>query len=67
MSKVFLNKLTMAQKKEIRVITKSKYNEHTDSLFARLKLLKLQDIYQYYLGRRKLIFKKFLKIVKNIL
>ncbi len=49
--KVFFNKLTVLQKKAIRVITKSKYNEHTDPLFARLKLLKLQDIYQYYLGR----------------
>ena len=33
-SKVILNKLTVQQKKAIRVIMKSKYNEHTDPLFC---------------------------------
>ena len=33
------------QKKIIRIITKSKYNAHTDPLFKQVKLLKMTDIY----------------------
>ena len=33
------------QKWAVRSITSSKYNAHTDPLFSRLKLLKIQDVY----------------------
>ena len=34
------------QKKAIRTITKSKYNEHTEPLFKMLNLLKIQDLFK---------------------
>ena len=37
--------ITTLQKKCIRTITNSKYNDHTDPLFSKLKLLKLTDIF----------------------
>ncbi len=63
--KVHINKQTVLQKKKaIRVITKSKYNADADPLFAMLKLLKLQDIYQYYLGRHNMQVNKLNKLNK---
>ena len=38
-------RITTLQKKCIRAITISKYNDHTDPLFSKLKLLKLTDIF----------------------
>ena len=38
-------RITTLQKKCIRTITNSKYNDHTDPLFSKLKLLKLADIF----------------------
>ena len=40
------NKLFRLQKKAIRVIAKQKYNAHTDPLFKKLKLLKIDDIFK---------------------
>ena len=37
-------RLTKLQKKSVRIITLSKYNAHTEPLFKRLKLLKLEDL-----------------------
>ena len=34
------------QKKAVRIITKSKYNSHTEPLFQSLNLLKISDLYQ---------------------
>ena len=39
-------RLYTLQKKVIRIITKSKYNEHTSNLFKKLNILKLEDIYK---------------------
>ena len=50
-----VNKLIVQQKKIIRTITNSKYNEHTDPLFNQLKLLKLKQIHK--LNTAKLMFK----------
>ena len=36
------------QKKTVRAISKSSYNSHTDPLFKRLKLLKVNDIRKYF-------------------
>ena len=36
--------LSVAQKKAIRIITKSRYNAHTNTLFKQLNTLKIQDI-----------------------
>ena len=38
--------LFIVQKKAIRIICKSKYNAHTDMLFKKLKLLKIEDIFK---------------------
>ena len=40
-------KIATLQKKAIRVITHSKYNEHTHPLFKDLKILKLSDLYSW--------------------
>lgn len=45
-----LNKLRILQKKAIRIITNSHYIAHTDPLFSKLKLLKLDDLYKHQLG-----------------
>ena len=37
--------VTKLQKKSIRVITCSRYNEHTEPLFKTLKLLKIEDLF----------------------
>jgi len=50
-----VNKLIIQQKKIIRVITNSKYNEHTDPLFNQLGLLKFKQIHR--LSTAKLMFK----------
>ena len=46
-----LRPLVMLQKRCVRIITRSKYQDHTDPLFARLGLLKLKDINKYFIGR----------------
>ena len=39
-----INKLQTSQKKAIRLITRSKYNDHTDPLFRSTKMLKMKDM-----------------------
>ena len=43
MLKSKLKKIFVTQKKSIRIISKAKYNAHTDELFVNLNLLKLDD------------------------
>ena len=40
-----LEPLVKIQKKAIRIVTGSKYNSHTTNLFAKIKSLKLKDLY----------------------
>ena len=40
-----IDPLLLLQKRALRVITNSKYLDHTDPLFSRLKTLKVQDIH----------------------
>ena len=40
------NRLKTLQKKAIRIISNSRYNAHTDPLFKRLQILKLDDIFK---------------------
>ena len=40
------DRLNILQKRAIRIISRSKYNSHTEPLFKALCLLKLEDIYQ---------------------
>ena len=46
-----LQKLTTLQKRSLRIITNSKYNEHTGPLFKRLNILKLDDIHKTELAK----------------
>ena len=41
-----INRLFKLQKRAIRHINKAKYNSHTEPLFKKLKLIKLEQIYQ---------------------
>ena len=47
--KTYLTKLFISQKKIIRIITFSDYYAHTNPLFTKLKLLKLCEIYSYFM------------------
>ena len=49
--KSVLQKLVTQQKKAIRVITHSKYNEHTPPLFKRMNILKLDDMHEIELAK----------------
>ena len=40
------SRLSLLQKKAIRVITNSKYNQHTEPLFKTLNILKIEDMYK---------------------
>ena len=46
-----LQKLTTLQKRALRIITNSKYNDHTSPLFKRLNILKLDDLYKSELAK----------------
>ena len=45
-----IKSLFIQQKKAVRIVTKSAYLEHTNPLFSQLNLLKLNNIYQLFLG-----------------
>ena len=45
-----LNQLIIQQKRTIRTIANAGFRDHTDPLFRRFKILKLQDIYHFQLG-----------------
>lgn len=42
----YLNKIIVMQKRAVRIISGSTYNCHSDPLFKRLNILKLNDIYE---------------------
>ncbi len=44
-----LNRLQQIQKRAVRIITRSKYNAHTEPIFKALDLLKVHDIFNLYL------------------
>ena len=44
---VALHKTFMLQKRAIRAISKAAYNSHTDPIFKRLNILKVEDLYEY--------------------
>ena len=48
-SKLHLDSLFLMQKKVVRVITSAGYTAHTDPLFANLQLLKLSQIYSFFI------------------
>ena len=45
-----VTRLQLLQKRSIRIITRSKYNSHTDPLFKKLHILKINDIYNIKLS-----------------
>ena len=70
-----INALLLLQKRALRVITHSKYLDHTDPLFRRLKTLKVHDIhtlqtsiFMYRLTQKKLptLFYNTFKLNSNI-
>ena len=46
-SKSYLHKTEMLQKRAVRTINKAKYRSHTDPLFKKSHILKLQDMYTF--------------------
>ena len=52
------NKLFLLQKRVIRIISGSKYNDHTTPIFKNLKILKLDDIYKVQIARIIFQFKQ---------
>ena len=57
----YINKITILQKKAIRIISNAQYNDHTNPLFKKHEILKLSDIHNHKLG------KYMYQLVKNIL
>ena len=53
------NQMDILQKKAIRIITKSKYNAHTEPLFKKLNILKVHDLYKIKL------YKLYFKIINK--
>ncbi len=49
-SKQNVNQIVVLQKKSIRAIIKSNFNDHTATLFYQHSILKLDDIYNLHLG-----------------
>jgi hypothetical protein len=47
---IYLNKLLILQKRAVRNISNSDFRSHSTPLFKDLKILKIQDLYNYYLG-----------------
>ena len=47
-NKIHLNPLVLAQKQIIRTIADAGYQDHTNPLFFRLKILKLEHLYEYF-------------------
>lgn len=60
-----INPLIIQQKKCIRHITNSKYNEHTSPIFKTLKCLKLIDVYK--LNITKFMYKAKMKMLPPLL
>jgi hypothetical protein len=50
-TKKYIKRIWILQKKAIRVITNQPYNAHTNPLFHKLKILKLEDIHMLQLGQ----------------
>ena len=46
-----LHRLVLLQKRCMRIITRSKYREHTDPLFKKLGLLKMDQINKYFISK----------------
>ena len=44
-----LTRIRKLQKKAVRIISKSKYNAHTEPLYKHLNLLKIDDIFLYFM------------------
>ena len=64
-----ISRIRKLQKWAVRSITSSKYNAHTEPLFLKLKLLKIEDIYKlsmlkfYYKYQHELLPSFFLRDV----
>ena len=63
------SRLSKLQKKAIRTITNSKYNAHTEPLFKKLNLLKLEDIFkrrtlQFYFKHKNNSFPVYLQSIQ---
>jgi len=53
---IYLKNLILIQKKIVRIIAGASYNEHSEPLFKKLKLLKLPDIYRLQISKYVLSF-----------
>jgi hypothetical protein len=54
----YVSKIYKLQKKTVRIITTSKYNDHTNPLYKKLKILKLEDIYKLKVAKYMYAFDK---------
>ena len=51
-----LNRIALLQNRVVRIINKEKFDTHTDPIFKELKILKLDDIYLFHLGKFMYLF-----------
>ena len=50
------NHIALLQKRVVRIINKEKFDAHTDPILKELKILKLDDIYLFHLGKFMYLF-----------
>ena len=55
-----LNRISVLQKKMIRIISKVPFDAHTGVLFKEQEILKFSDIYLYQIGKFTYLFKRSL-------
>ena len=65
-AQIHYNKILLLQKRAVRILSGAEYLAHTDPLFTRLKLLRIQGIYEYsccmYVFRNRHIIATILEV-----
>ena len=56
-----LKRISLLQKRIIRVVNKEPFDAHTDPIFRELKILKFDKIYFYHLGKFMYLYQKDLQ------
>ena len=60
----YLNKLSVSQKKIIRIISNSGFNSHTEPLFKKLCLMNIFQLHEYFVGT--FVYKSLSYLLPNI-
>ena len=59
--KSYLHKISILQNKVVKVVTQIKWNSSANLLYTNLKVLKLNKLYQYEVGKNKIMYNLYHK------